>query len=61
MENKEYPTDRAQVTFTDMQGISRHGIYLEEKHGYQEDSDQELSAETEQVFPEDEIVEWKYL
>lgn len=55
---KSYPEHHTSVTFTDLQGIERKGIYNAEKHGFQETVDLEIPREGEYFLPEDEVSDW---
>ena len=61
MKNPIYPPDETHVFFTDMQGITRRGIYKRESKGYVELSEVEMPMETKFVFPVDEIVRWEQI
>ncbi|HEV7379515.1 MAG TPA: hypothetical protein VGN64_06960 [Dyadobacter sp.] len=55
----QYPEHNALVTFTDLLGIQRKGIYNAEKRGFQESSELEMPTESEFFIPEDEVSEWQ--
>ncbi|MCF0048482.1 hypothetical protein MUK70_01030 [Dyadobacter chenwenxiniae] len=61
METRKLPEDNAQVSFTDLQGIRRKGIYNAKLHGFQEDIDQEIPKESQFAYPEGDIDTWEYL
>ena len=59
MKTPFYPPDESHVRFTDMQGVTRKGIFKKEANGYVELSEVEMPMETKFVFPVDEIVRWE--
>jgi len=61
MKNTLFPKDDSRVKFTDMQGIEREGMYKKDSNGYVEILVDEMPEESKYLYPEDEIVEWKYL
>lgn len=61
METKKFPEDNRRVTFTDLQGVRRKGVYTAELHGFQEDTDQEIPKDAQYVYPEGDIDTWEYM
>ena len=55
------PNDDSRVRFKDVSGIEREGIYKKESNGYVEISYVTMPEETKYLYPENEIVSWKYI
>jgi len=60
MKDELFPIDKSHVFFTDLQGITREGIYKKDLNGYIESNGKELPADPEHIYPEVEIVKWEY-
>lgn len=60
MKDELFPIDKSHVFFTDMQGITREGIYKKDLNGYVESNGKESPAYPELIYPENDIVKWEY-
>jgi hypothetical protein len=61
MQNSKLPNDQALVLFTDMNGISREGVYKKGSKAFVEAMGDEGPEDTGNIYPEEDIVLWEYL
>jgi len=61
MENSTYPTDQSLVIFTDKNGFSREGKYIESMEAFVELEGDEGPEDCSNVFPQTDIASWEKL
>lgn len=61
MRDRKLPEDQSLVLFTDLNGISREGVYKKGSKAFIEALGDEGPEDTGNIYPEEDIVKWEYL